>query len=73
MPSEVSWRFRSPAELTAAGLTCLTGAATLTGTQILILCGIVGVTAMGLSGKLKICEVEFMPNGPVKLRLQYKD
>ena len=61
------------AGLTAAGLTCLTGAATLTGTQILILCGIVGVTAMGLSGKLKICEVEFMPNGPVKLRLQYKD
>ena len=61
------------AGLTAAGLTCLTGAATLTGTQILILCGIVGVTAMGLSGKLKTCEVEFMPNGPVKLRLQYKD
>ena len=61
------------AGLTAAGLTCLTGVATLTGTQILILCGIVGVTAMGLSGKLKTCEVEFMPNGPVKLRLQYKD
>ena len=61
------------AGLTAAGLTCLSGAVTLTGTQILILCGIVGVTAMGLSGKLKTCEVEFMPNGPVKLRLQYKD
>ena len=61
------------AGLTAAGLTCLTGVATLRGTQRLILCGIVGVTAMGLSGKLKTCEVEFMPNGPVKLRLQYKD
>ena len=60
------------AGLTAAGLTCLTGEATLTGTQILILCGIIGLTAMGLSGRIQTADVEFMPNGQVKINLQFK-
>ena len=56
------------AGLTAAGLTCLTGVATLTGTQILILCGF--ALAYKAIGK---CKVEFEPNGHVIITPQYKD
>ena len=61
------------AGLTAAGLTCLTGAATLTGTQILILCGIIGGTAVAITGVLRNAKVEFKPDGTVVVTPQYKD
>ena len=61
------------AGLTAAGLTCLTGAATLTVTQILILCGIIGGTAVAITGVLRNAKVEFKPDGTVVVTPQYKD
>ena len=57
----------------AAGLTCLTGAVTLTGGEILILCGILGGTAIALAGVLKNAKVEFKPDGTVVVTPQYKD
>ena len=59
------------AGLTAAGLTCLAGAVTLTGTQILFLCGILGGTAIALAGVLKNAKVEFKPDGTVVVTPQY--
>ena len=61
------------AGLTVAGLTCLTGAATLTGTEILILCGIIGGTAVAITGVLRNAKVEFKPDGTVVVTPQYKD
>ena len=61
------------AGLTAAGLTCLTGAVTLTGGEILILCGILGGTAIGLAGVLRDGKVEFKPDGTVVVTPHYKD
>ena len=61
------------AGLTAAGLTCLTGAVTLTGGEILILCGILGGTAIGLAGVLRDSKVEFKPDGTVVVTPHYKD
>lgn len=60
------------AGLTAAGLTCLTGAVTLTGGEILILCGILGGTAIGLAGVLRDAKVEFKPDGTVVVTPHYK-
>lgn len=61
------------AGLTAAGLTCLTGVATLTGTQILFLCGIIGGTAVAITGVLKGAKVVFRPDGSVEVDPQYKE
>ena len=61
------------AGLTAAGLTCLTGVATLTGTEILIICGIIGGTAVAITGVLRNAKVEFKPDGTVVVTPQYKD
>ena len=61
------------AGLTAAGLTCFTGVATLTGTEILILCGIIGGTAVAITGVLRNAKVEFKPDGTVVVTPQYKD
>ena len=61
------------AGLTVAGLTCLTGAATLTGTEILILCGIIGGTAVAITGVLNGAKVVFRPDGTVEVDPQFKD
>ena len=58
---------------TAFGLTCVAGAATLTGAEILILCGILGGTAIALAGVIKNAKVEFKPDGTVVVTPQYKD
>lgn len=61
------------AGLTAAGLTCFTGVATLTGIEILILCGIIGGTAVAITGVLNGAKVVFRPDGTVEVDPQYKD
>ena len=61
------------AGLTVAGLTCLTGAATLTGTEILILCGIIGGTSVAITRILNEAKVAFRPDGTVEVDPQFKD
>ena len=59
---------RTLAGLTAAGMALTVGTVTISTAELAILCGFVlAYNAIGNS------KVEFMPNGPVKLRLQYKD
>lgn len=60
---------------TTFGLTAVAGAgaATLTGGEIIILCGILGGTAIALTGVLNGANVEFKPDGTVVVTPKYKD